>query len=136
MSTSYNERCDAFSYGIMIFEILFEVINPYRLLVNNDTSGSELLMGIEIRVANNPNFRPVIPKSMVHIACAHPTLIELMKKCWQHDPAARPSFQEIVNVIELEQAVMGHHARSMDGGNTVDVATGSSASSSSYRTAT
>ncbi|XP_037492898.1 serine/threonine-protein kinase STY17 isoform X2 [Jatropha curcas] len=37
--------------------------------------------------------RPTIPKH------AHPKLAELLERCWQHDPAQRPNFSEIIDIL-------------------------------------
>jgi hypothetical protein len=37
--------------------------------------------------------RPKIPKE------THPKLTELLEKCWQQDPALRPNFAEIIEML-------------------------------------
>ncbi|KAL6209188.1 hypothetical protein ACLB2K_020131 [Fragaria x ananassa] len=37
--------------------------------------------------------RPTIPKQ------THPKLTELLEKCWQQDPALRPDFSEIIDML-------------------------------------
>ena len=38
--------------------------------------------------------RPIIPKH------THPKLAELLEKCWQQDPALRPDFSEIIEILQ------------------------------------
>lgn len=38
--------------------------------------------------------RPTIPKD------THPKLIELLQKCWHRDPAERPDFSEILEILQ------------------------------------
>lgn len=39
--------------------------------------------------------RPVLPQK------THPTLLDLMQRCWEANPATRPTFSEIT--VELEE---------------------------------
>lgn len=38
--------------------------------------------------------RPTIPKH------THPKFAELLERCWQQDPAARPNFSEILEILQ------------------------------------
>lgn len=38
--------------------------------------------------------RPPIPKH------THPKLVELLERCWQHDPGLRPDFSEIIDILK------------------------------------
>jgi hypothetical protein len=38
--------------------------------------------------------RPTIPKD------THPKLAELLQKCWHRDPAERPDFSEILEILQ------------------------------------
>jgi serine/threonine protein kinase len=51
-------------------------------------------LNIELKVANDPNFRPKIPIKIIENKKFF-EFIELMKKCWLHDPNERPGFNEI-----------------------------------------
>ncbi|OAY66563.1 Serine/threonine-protein kinase STY17 [Ananas comosus] len=54
--------------------------------------------------------RPTIPKD------THPKLAVLLEKCWQQDPALRPNFSdilEILNIIAKEVVPMGHQKKSL-----------------------
>ncbi|VVB04668.1 unnamed protein product [Arabis nemorensis] len=52
--------------------------------------------------------RPQIPKQ------THPKLTELLEKCWQQDPAQRPNFAEIIEMLTqliLEVNLYKHDSR-------------------------
>lgn len=84
----YDEKCDVFSFGIMMFELYCEQMNPYGNKIN-----------IEAKVAKNPLFRPVFPENM-DIPQSRIFFVFLMQRCWSHEPSLRPSFADIVNLLE------------------------------------
>jgi len=49
---NYDQKIDVFSYGIVIFDILFETITPY---------GPNPPFGIDFMISQDPNYRPEIP---------------------------------------------------------------------------
>jgi hypothetical protein len=49
--------------------------------------------------------RPTIPKH------THPMLVELLEKCWQQDPALRPDFSDIIEILQqTAKEVNSHYA--------------------------
>jgi hypothetical protein len=52
-----------------------------------------------LQVANNPNFRPKLPKKFQEKK-KYFEFIDLMKKCWNHDPKERPGFNEITMTLQ------------------------------------
>ena len=51
--------------------------------------------------------RPVLPQ---HLAGVYPALCaEVMHKCWQEDPLSRPSFDEILDMLEVLADEEGVH---------------------------
>jgi hypothetical protein len=54
---SYDFKCDIYSLGILFFEVLCETSDVYGQ--NGRFSGS-----IEVRIATQPNFRPVLPPGL------------------------------------------------------------------------
>lgn len=88
----YNESCDVFSFGIIMFELLTETTTPYEK--------SSQHFSIEQRVANNPTFRPQLPATFV-VSPQKMPVVKLMQQCWTHYPNERPSFESIVK--ELQQ---------------------------------
>ncbi|EGR33833.1 protein kinase, putative, partial [Ichthyophthirius multifiliis] len=83
-SNSYTEKADVFSYGIILWEIASRE-PPYR-----NKSGQT----VSIEVIQN-DLRPSIPKKTPE------TLANLMKRCWDKEPQKRPSFKEIIKILEL-----------------------------------
>ena len=75
-----------------MYELLFENL-PYLDISTKN---------IQLKVANDPNFRPTLfdieegeeKESKIKF-------IELMKKSWQHDPISRPKFEEIVDSLKI-----------------------------------
>lgn len=85
----YDEKCDVYSYAIIMFELLAENVHPY----------GKASINIEMQVAKNPTFRPVLPPE---VTITHDKLwyISLMTRCWSHDPRERPPFEEIISKLE------------------------------------
>lgn len=105
----YTEKCDVFSFAIMMYELLFEC-KPYE---NQDFN----LFTIALKVING--LRPVVPfntedpkafeKFTDTILTKHPKTyiasvvvdyISLMKVCWSALDTERPSFEEIFESIK------------------------------------
>jgi serine/threonine protein kinase len=112
LTNNYDQKCDVFSFSIMMFQILTKKID--NIYENKIIDGGEIeleevnsninnIANIELKVANDPNFRPSIPnefkKNFVEF-------IDLMKKCWNHNPKERPNFNEItLNLQEIYENV-------------------------------
>jgi hypothetical protein len=82
-----------------------EKINSKKIELENKTESKDIEMkisssfNIELKVANDPNFRPKIPISFSedkHFS----EFIELMKRSWSHSPKDRPSFNEITMILQ------------------------------------
>jgi serine/threonine protein kinase len=87
----YDEKVDVFSFGIIMAEVLLERLNPY----------STDVMNVQMRVAQNPTFRPIIPDHLR--TTAHSSYVALMEQCWSHEPTVRPAFPSVI--VGLEQAL-------------------------------
>jgi len=88
LGQSYDEKCDVFSFAILMVEVLHSKINPF----GNHT------MYCEVAMAKDPNFRPQINAEFTeqpHLKW----LIDLIHKCWSHESADRPSFAQIMEVF-------------------------------------
>ena len=84
----YNRKTDVWSYGVVIYEILTAKI-PYAGVVS-----TEAAVGI---MMNNLSLIPEIEQN----ASVYPAiLVHLVKVCLQFDPDARPSFKDIVQMLE------------------------------------
>lgn len=89
MGKTYNEKCDIFSLGIIMYEVLTENTNPYGASI----------MNVEYQVSQDANFRPKLPQSL-NIDESISVYIELMQQCWKHSPSERPSTDEIITSLE------------------------------------
>jgi len=76
-----NQRCDVFSYGMVLYEIFTQEIPFSEIREDNDAATS-------IRDGNRPSIPPELP---LYIKV-------LMNSCWMHNPYRRPNFERILQV--------------------------------------
>lgn len=74
----YSEKADVFSFGILLWELLTGKI-PY-----NDMTPLQAAVGVVQK-----GLRPPLPPN------CPPPLADMMRLCWQRDPAVRPSFETL-----------------------------------------
>jgi hypothetical protein len=53
---------------------------------------------IELKVANDKNFKPIIENKFQKKK--YKEFIDLMKRCWNHSPIERPTFNEIILILQ------------------------------------
>jgi len=83
MFQEFNEKCDVYSYGIVLWEILTRE-EPFAQYQSFDKFKEAICIRHE---------RPEIPECV-------PSLKALMEDCWQPDPNKRPSFKEIIERLD------------------------------------
>jgi len=84
MFQEFNEKCDVYSYGIVLWEILTRQ-EPFAQYTSFDKFKEAVCMRHE---------RPPIPPETT------PSLKALIESCWDADPSKRPSFKEIINSLD------------------------------------
>jgi hypothetical protein len=85
-SQIYSTKVDVYSYGIIIWEVCTRKI-PYSHLKKNE------IFNNVVKYKERPNLKIITPDTPKQ-------LIELMKKCWEHNPNKRPTFKEIINLLQ------------------------------------
>ncbi|KAG0598778.1 hypothetical protein M758_12G099900 [Ceratodon purpureus] len=88
----FSESADVFSYGMTCYEVLTGRV-PFQ--DHPLCEQSPLLSDLVI----NQHLRPKVPEYVDNWAC------KLLEWCWQSNPAARPSFEEILSFNEANSEV-------------------------------
>lgn len=79
----YDHKADVFSFGVVLWELLTGKL-PYEFLTPLQAAVGVVQQGL----------RPPIPKQ------THPKLVEILQRCWEQDPALRPDFSEIIDILQ------------------------------------
>ena len=88
---SYDHRCDVYSFGILLWEIMHQAI-PFGDLGPVDAAWTA--------------HRGVRPPMNLHSERAH--FAPIITACWSHSPDQRPALTEVaLKLVELENLAMG-----------------------------
>ncbi|KAL0479583.1 serine/threonine-protein kinase DrkD [Acrasis kona] len=95
--STYTEKSDVYSFAIIMYELFFEIKPFHELRSDGDGFGdSEFLISVNVTKGN----RPFIPE-FLQISEKERLYLDLMQKCWAQNADERPSFSEILSMIEL-----------------------------------
>jgi serine/threonine protein kinase len=109
-STHYDNKCDIFSFGIIMYQTLTQVSD--NEIYPTDLNGKK----IDFLLSNDRNFRPIINEKLKNNEQYKEYIgmfifikfnfilknffLELMIKCWDFEPRSRPDFNEISKILE------------------------------------
>ncbi|CAA7398782.1 unnamed protein product [Spirodela intermedia] len=79
----YNHKVDVYSFGIVLWELITGML-PFQNMAAVQAAFAVV----------NRNVRPGIPSDCL------PVLGEIMSRCWHVDPDVRPTFAEVVSMLE------------------------------------
>jgi len=94
LGEKYNEKCDIFSFSIILWETIARDFRPY---------GSKCQFNISVKVASDPKFRPNLKPILLILknTCKHHNIIiEMISKCWSRDVTERPNFKDVYNTLD------------------------------------
>ena len=82
MKKEFSPASDVWSFGVVMWEMYNPKGKPYKGMDN-----------MEIAIKVNEGMRLPIPEPYP------PTIVSIMKACWQHSPSKRPSFLLIASLL-------------------------------------
>ncbi|XP_010527111.1 PREDICTED: serine/threonine-protein kinase HT1-like [Tarenaya hassleriana] len=82
----YTQKVDAYSFGIVLWELIAGLL-PFRNMAAVQAAFAVVNRGV----------RPTIPRDCI------PVLSEIMTRCRDSNPEVRPSFPEMVKMLEAAE---------------------------------
>ncbi|KAG1326834.1 putative Serine/threonine-protein kinase STY13, partial [Cocos nucifera] len=79
----YNQKVDVYSFGIVLWELITGML-PFQNMTAVQAAFAVVNKGV----------RPIIPQDCL------PALAEIMTRCWDANPDVRPTFAEVVRMLE------------------------------------
>ncbi len=95
---SYDERCDVYSFAMVMYCLLCDTIKPYGNQVSDMEIVAKVVNGLKSGKEIRPSVEVIALERLQEMN--HTWLIDLMKLCWELKPSDRPSFKEICNVFK------------------------------------
>jgi serine/threonine protein kinase len=89
-----TSKSDVFSFGVMMWEIFSFGLTPYTDLSNKQVVTLVTEIQDNRELLERPHNCP-------------PEVFNLMKRCWSYNPQQRPSFKEILQVLESKNGENG-----------------------------
>jgi len=108
-----TNKCDVFSYGISL-AVFMKKAKPYEFTKNNQPTSAEDFM---IRMVIQEGYRPFFYRNYPE------SLLELCESCWQTQAQRRPSFEDIIpmlNDILVDCAIQDEKGRKFWKDNYID----------------
>eukprot|EP01156_Anaeramoeba_ignava_P014490 Anaeramoba_ignava/a609347_174.p1 GENE.a609347_174~~a609347_174.p1 ORF type:complete len:459 (+),score=92.98 a609347_174:240-1616(+) len=85
---NYSSKVDVYNYGLVLWEIVFREV-PYK---------AHLISIQNYDLRNEVGFKRVRP-DLPTTEQAPQEIIDLIQRCWDHDPDVRPAFDEVCDIL-------------------------------------
>jgi serine/threonine protein kinase len=100
----YTDRCDVYSFAVIMYELLFE-LRPFSSVrrvtqtsAEDEDDMDDISSMFNLGFAVMKGRRPNIPE--IALSDLEQQYVSLMISCWDQDPNQRPSFVDIFQAME------------------------------------